>query len=50
MKVGGKRTLIIPPDKAYGEKGAGNGRIPRNSTLVFDVQVAGADQLLEVAP
>jgi FKBP-type peptidyl-prolyl cis-trans isomerase len=39
MKVGGKRTLVIPPDKGYGERGAGGGKIPPNATLVFDVHV-----------
>ena len=40
MKEGGKRLLIIPPDKAYGARDVGGGRIPANSTLVFEVQVA----------
>jgi FKBP-type peptidyl-prolyl cis-trans isomerase FkpA len=40
MKVGGQRTLIVPPDKAYKDKGAG-ALIPPNSTLVFDVELMG---------
>jgi FKBP-type peptidyl-prolyl cis-trans isomerase len=37
MRVGGTRTITIPPELGYGSQPAGGGKIPANSTLIFEV-------------
>ncbi|HEY1838403.1 MAG: FKBP-type peptidyl-prolyl cis-trans isomerase [Rhizomicrobium sp.] len=44
MRVGDRWQLVIPASLAYGSRGAGNGRVPPNQTLVFDLQ------LIDTAP
>lgn len=40
MKIGDKKTLVIPPEKGYGDRAVGN-IIPANSTLIFEVELVG---------
>lgn len=39
MKVGGRRKLTVPPELAYGDRDIGNGLIPANSILVFEIEL-----------
>ena len=43
MKVGGQAKLTCPAAIAYGERGAGNGLIPPNAVLQFDVELLGIE-------
>jgi FKBP-type peptidyl-prolyl cis-trans isomerase FkpA len=43
MRVGGLRRLVIPPELAYGSRGFGNGLIPPDSTLVFEIELLGVE-------
>ena len=43
MRVGGRRTLVIPPHLAYGTQGAGGGIIPPNAVLVFQVDLVAVN-------
>jgi peptidylprolyl isomerase len=43
MKVGGVRQIVVPPELAFGEQGAGGGMIPPNATLVFEIELLNAE-------
>jgi FKBP-type peptidyl-prolyl cis-trans isomerase FkpA len=43
MRVGGKRTLLVPPQLAYGARGVGK-LVPPHASLIFDIELVGAKQ------
>ena len=50
MKVGGTRKLTIPPDLGYGAEGAGDGVVPPNAVLVFEMQLVDVQDPSLVTP
>lgn len=45
LRVGGLRRLVIPAELAYGSRDVGNGLIPPNSTLVFEIELLGVESV-----
>jgi FKBP-type peptidyl-prolyl cis-trans isomerase FkpA len=45
MKIGGTRRLVIPPSLAYGSRNVGNGVIPPNSTLLFEIELLAVESI-----